>query len=227
MRLVFWDIDGTLVRSDGAGRRSLRRAFSEVWGRVPDIDAISFGGRTDHWLAGAVLRENGLEASPENRKLLLDRYVQVFPAEMADTTPLLLAGAAEALAAVAAAGRWHQSLLTGNVRPTAYLKVGHFGLAHHFTWGAFCDGHEERDDLARHGLKLARERLGSELSGERIVIVGDTTRDIRCARSIGARVIAVATGADTAEELAAAGPDDLIRSLAEAEWPDRLRQFEG
>lgn len=226
MRLVFWDIDGTLVRSDGAGRRSLRRAFREVWSREANIDAISFGGRTDHWLAGAVLRENGVEPSVENRRLLLERYVTVFPQEMADTTPTLMKGADRAVAAVAEDGRWHQSLLTGNVRPTAYLKVGHFGLAHHFTWGAFCDGHEERDDLARHGLALAKEKLGAQLSGDRIVIIGDTVRDVRCARAIGARVIAVATGADTMEELAKAGPDELIQSLEHAEWPAALRRFE-
>jgi phosphoglycolate phosphatase-like HAD superfamily hydrolase len=101
-------------------------------------------------------------------------------------------------------------LLTGNAREAARLKLEHFRLDCFFPFGAFGDRHVDRSDVAKEALSELRRRIGPEVDGRRIWVVGDTPLDISCARWIGARAVAVATGEHTRDQLRAAGPDLLL-----------------
>jgi phosphoglycolate phosphatase len=107
-------------------------------------------------------------------------------------------------------------LLTGNVRAGARVKLGHFGLYDHFAFGGFGDHHLDRDEVAREALAEVERRFNGRHSPERIWVVGDTPLDIRCARAIGARAVAVATGWHSEEELTAHGPDLFLTDLEDA-----------
>jgi phosphoglycolate phosphatase-like HAD superfamily hydrolase len=106
-------------------------------------------------------------------------------------------------------------LLTGNVREGARKKLEHYQLDHHFAFGAFGDGHADRNDVARLALRESRNHVGGEINCERIWVVGDTPLDVRCARSIGASAVAVATGHHTRDQLQAAQPDLLLNDLTD------------
>jgi phosphoglycolate phosphatase-like HAD superfamily hydrolase len=112
-------------------------------------------------------------------------------------------------------GRFHVGLLTGNVRAGAEKKLGFFELFDHFAFGGFGDRHFDRDDVAREALDVVRERCGPNVSCDRIWVIGDTPLDVQCARAIGARVIAVATGLHSVEELAPSKPDLLLPNLSD------------
>jgi phosphoglycolate phosphatase-like HAD superfamily hydrolase len=105
-------------------------------------------------------------------------------------------------------------LLTGNIRQGARIKLQHYNLWEKFPFGAFADDHEERDHIARIARQRGSERLGRPLRGEEILVIGDTPLDIRCGRAIEARVIAVATGAFTVEELSQHKPDWAVPDLS-------------
>ena len=106
-------------------------------------------------------------------------------------------------------------LLTGNIRLGAEIKLRHFDLWESFVTGGFADDHEERDQIAHAAHKRASKKLNRELRGADILVIGDTPHDIRCARAIGARVLAVATGGSTYDEIKAHRPDWLVTDLRE------------
>jgi phosphoglycolate phosphatase-like HAD superfamily hydrolase len=107
-------------------------------------------------------------------------------------------------------------LLTGNIRPGARLKLGHYGLWDHFELGAFGDDHEDRNRLAVVARTRAGERLQRELPGDEILVIGDTPRDVECARAIDARMLAVATGTFALDDLRACRPTWAVTDLREA-----------
>src|SRR5262249_8462247 len=108
-------------------------------------------------------------------------------------------------------------LLTGNIRAGAQAKLGHFGLDHYFGFGGFGDHHLDRDDVAREAYDAVHRNHNGSVVRERIWVIGDTPLDIRCARTIGVRVAAVATGWHSLAELEAEGPDLLFADLADPE----------
>jgi phosphoglycolate phosphatase len=107
-------------------------------------------------------------------------------------------------------------LLTGNIREGARLKLGHYGLFHHFSFGAYGDQHLQRDDVARDAMQIIEGFGNGAVDRERVWVIGDTPLDIRCARCIGARCLAVATGWHSLEVLEKEGPDLLLADLADA-----------
>jgi phosphoglycolate phosphatase-like HAD superfamily hydrolase len=108
-------------------------------------------------------------------------------------------------------------LLTGNTRRGASLKLRHFGLDHYFDLGGFGDDHVDRIDVAREALAAVTSRMKGVVDVNRMWVIGDTPGDVRCGRAIGAKVIAVATGDSTHEELAATNPDHLARDFSDVE----------
>ncbi len=215
--LILWDIDGTLLHSGGAGMRALTAALRSVHGIEGSLAGVDFAGRTDPWIVRQVLRKFGLPASPEAISRYLDGYLTVLPAQMAAAGARVLPGAKRLLDEAAARPDVAQALLTGNVRRGAETKLGYHGLWHYFPVGAFADDSEIRDELGPHALRRAREHWGVEFAAARVWIVGDTPHDIACARAIGARVLAVASGASPVAELARHGPDALMENLEDAD----------
>ncbi|MEZ5291810.1 MAG: haloacid dehalogenase-like hydrolase [Vicinamibacterales bacterium] len=215
-RILLFDVDGTLVLTGGAGKRAMDRAFEAEFG-VPDaFTGVSMAGRTDRWLVETALERHGLPASSDHLGRFHRRYVVELAASIHEPgvgRRGVLPGVAEALDRVAALDGVQTALLTGNYEHGARIKLQHFGLWTRFSWGAYGDEHAERDALAVAALARARD-LGLRLADARhAVVIGDTPFDIACARAAGARVVAVATGGHSLDELRACGPDLALEDL--------------
>ncbi len=213
-RLILFDIDGTLLRPQGIGRRSLDRAFSERFGRAGIFEGVGFHGRTDpDIVAEGVARAGGAMSDVPG---LIARYLVHLEAEVAASPPLALPGVVSVLEALRARPGVWLGLVTGNVRRGAEIKLAKDGLGAYFATGAFGDDSTDRGELVR----IARRRAasaGHEAVGARAVFhVGDTESDVLAARSGDAVAVAVSTGGESHERLAALRPDHLFRSLEPA-----------
>ncbi len=213
--LLLWDIDGTLLNSGGAGARALRTGLRRAFGIDGSLDDIDFAGRTDRWIVRQIFKKFAVPATEENFAHCLDAYLTELPGELANPHARVLAGVRPLLAEVASRGDIAQGVLTGNVRRGAQTKLAHHGLWDFFAFGAFGDDSEIRDELGPHALRRASAHCGAEFAPGRVWIIGDTAHDIACARAIGARVLAVATGGHAAEALAAHRPDALLPDLTD------------
>jgi phosphoglycolate phosphatase-like HAD superfamily hydrolase len=156
-----------------------------------------------------------IEDTPDNRRRLCDAYLHHLPRCLGTHPAHILPGIAELLVHLDEREDAVIGLLTGNLRAGAKVKLGHFGLDHYFAFGGYGDHHLDRDDVAREALAEARLRLNGTVHPDKIWVIGDTPLDIRCARSIGARAVAVATGWHSREELADHRPDLLLNDLAD------------
>lgn len=220
MRIVLFDIDGTLLRSGAGGREAFTRALCEAAGRPIDPDGYSFSGRTDPQIARDILSGHGLagraleEGIPETIRLYVRYYAELMPQR---NTAVLLPGVRPLLDALAGRGDTRSALLTGNVVAGARLKLERFGLTRYFDFSLSCFGsdHHDRYRLPPLALERARAALGADLRGEDLVIVGDSEHDVLCAREVGARAVAVGTGWTTHATLAALEPDALLTDLAD------------
>ncbi len=221
-RLILWDIDGTLTRGGGATAEAFRRALRDIYRLDGEIARISYAGKTDGQIALETLALHGL---PEADVLpLLEHFRAAYleglerARERIATEITVLPGVRALLPRLQQAGV-HQTLLTGNFEPAARLKLACAGLDGYFDFeiGAFGTDHYDRDSLVPIALGKARRRRGLDVAPAQAVIVGDTERDIACARAGGVRVIAVATGTVPKEELAAGGPDVLLDDLSDTD----------
>ena len=216
MKLLLFDIDGTLVLTGGAGKRSMDRAFEEVFG-VPEAFAeVSMAGRTDRWLVETALERHGVTATPERLDAFRASYLELLDAAIGEPGSGrrgVMPGVAEALLALRARADAHLALLTGNYAEGARIKLEHFGLWDYFAWGAFGDDHAERDALARAAVAEAAARGIALADAAHAIVIGDTPFDIACARAAGARVVAVATGHHRLDELRAYDPDLALDDL--------------
>jgi phosphoglycolate phosphatase-like HAD superfamily hydrolase len=214
MHLLLWDIDGTLLSSGGAGKAAIEAALCEAFG-VCLRGQVPYSGRTDRAICRDLLQLHGLEDSAENCRRLVAGYLERLPAALAKHRGAVLPGVAALLEELRARERTVLGLLTGNLREGARLKLGHYGLHRHFAFGGYGDHHLDRDAVAREALEAARAHLNGGVHLERTWVIGDTPLDVRCARAIGARVAAVATGWHSLEELEAARPDLLLTDLSD------------
>ena len=215
MLICLFDIDGTLLASGGAGKAALEAAFTEEF-QVTLRAKVPYSGRTDRAIVRDLFRLHEIEETPETLTRLLGGYLARLPACLNAHEGRVLPGIHQLLDHLCVRQRCAVGLLTGNVRAGAKAKLGHFGLDRHFRFGGFGDDHFDRDDVAREALAAVRREVGPNVRPEQIWVIGDTPLDVRCARAIGARVAAVATGVHACEELAAAEPDVLLRDLADA-----------
>jgi phosphoglycolate phosphatase-like HAD superfamily hydrolase len=215
MHVCLFDIDGTLLSSGGAGKAALEGALLEEFGLQELCGQVAYSGRTDRAIVRDLLRMHCLEESPACWERLLAAYLRRLPECLQTHRGAVLPGIAALLEELSAREHVAVGLLTGNIRAGARLKLGHYGLDHHFAFGGFGDRHWERDDVAREALAAAHAHLPGRVAPERVWVIGDTPLDVRCARAIGARSAAVATGWHSHEELAAAGPDLLLTDLSD------------
>ncbi len=220
MPTLFFDIDGTLIRTGGAGKAAMEAALRTAFGVADIRDTIPYGGRTDPDIGRDLLRVHDLDPTPANAERLRDAYLRHLGPCLTAIRGHVLPGIAELLAKLRAANR-RVGLLTGNLEAGARVKLDHFGLWNHFSFGGFGDDCHDRDDVARAALAAARAVHGEALND--LWVIGDTPLDVKCARAIGARCVAVATGWNSAAELAAAGADLALEDLSDfrrlpAEW---------
>lgn len=201
--LVLFDIDGTLLRTRGAGRVALDEAFAELHGWNDATEGVHIAGATDDVICQDVAARFGLKWAPAQTPALRARYLSALARLLEDPSRTeRLPGIFALLDALA--GHAHVALLTGNWAPGAAVKLAAAGLGETFSWGVYSEDAPNRDGL----VPAARERAAAlGLPVGEVVVIGDTAADVRCARAGGARVVAVETGFATPEVLAAAGPD--------------------
>ena len=215
MPIVLFDIDGTLVRTGGAGKAAMESALVTAFGVTALRDEVSYSGRTDAAIGRDLLRVHGLDPSPANQVTLRDTYLAHLPRCLQTKGGEVCPGVPELLAALAGKPGVVLGLLTGNVRAGARTKLGHFGLWDYFACGGFGDEHFDRDDVARSALVSVREHLGGEVKPADVWVIGDTPLDVSCARAIGANAVAVATGWHPADELTGCAPDLFFDDLSD------------
>jgi phosphoglycolate phosphatase len=214
MDIILFDIDGTLLASGGAGKLALETAFTEDF----ELDLhwqVPYSGRTDRAIVRELFQAHGVAQTPANLDKLLAGYLQRLPGCLERMKGRVLPGIVELLVHLRQRDQVAVGLLTGNVRAGARVKLGHFNLFEHFTFGGFGDHHFDRDDVAREALAAVRAHVCPQVTPDRIWVIGDTPLDVRCARAIGARALAVATGIHTLDELTAAAPDLVLKDLSD------------
>jgi len=210
---VLWDVDYTLVSADGLGTRLYEVVFREMFGR--ELTAVApKAGRTDRAIVGDTLALAGVSRGEVDAFLAALGRVAADGAVPGPVRPL--PGAAEAIAALAAVGI-RQSVLTGNVRPLASLKLRRAGLGAglNLDAGAYGDVDEIRAELVTAARQAAGRVYGSEFAGPATVLVGDTPLDVEAALATGARAVAVATGSYPAADLTAAGAHLVLPDLTD------------
>ncbi len=213
--VLLFDIDGTLISTGGCGRRAMERAFETLYGRR-DICAFRFDGMTDLQIARQALTLLGAEPSRAAMDESIRTYLKLLAEETAasdDRSYRLHDGVVEALRASRARG-CGIGLGTGNVHEGARIKLERVSVFDEFAFGGFGSDAEDRTELLRHGAERGAAHLGVPLDACRVVVIGDTPKDVIAAHGIGAECLAVGTGTFTTAELVAQGPTHVFTSLA-------------
>lgn len=221
MKVVLFDIDGTLLRTDGAGRRAMEHALFTVFGAHGDPE-YRFDGKTDRQITREQMRWAGVSDEVIDRRMddVFALYTERLAAELASGTEqaVLMAGIPPLLDQLRAHEAVTLGLLTGNIEAGARHKIRAVNLAwEQFLVNAFGSDHEERPMLPGVAQQRARALLGRDVPGEQMVIIGDTPADIACGRSLNVRAIAVATGRYSVTDLSAHEPAAVFGSLADTE----------
>ncbi len=214
VRLVLFDVDGTLVHTGRAGSRAYGKTIASIFGAPESVEKVRFGGRTDLSLARELFGLYGIPATPENFRRFFENYVFWLDHLVANSNGQICRGVAEFLSDLRAQLEPPMlGLLTGNIRLGAEIKLRRYGLWELFEIGGFADDGEDRNHIAAAALERGRRVLGGGLRGAEILVVGDTPHDIRCGQHIGAKVLAVATGGAKLEELKQHRPDWAVEDL--------------
>jgi phosphoglycolate phosphatase len=221
VHLILFDVDGTLIRGAGMGRRALERAFAEVFDlRVedyPGVRNVPFAGFTDPTILAGMAGTLGVE--PEtfqaHRTEFEDAYFRHLRVTVAQTSDKQLCpGVAELVPRLARHPALLLGLLTGNLERGARIKLDPFGLNSYFPFGAFGSDHEDRAALAVRALELASARCRDAISPERVLVVGDTEHDIQAGRRNEFLTAGVTTGFGSREAMEAAGAHAIFETLA-------------
>lgn len=219
MKLILFDIDGTILWSDGAGRRAMTAALTQVFGGSGPTE-YHYDGKTDPQIVRDLMRAEGHSDAAIDARMddLAASYLALLEQELATGRRgvHVFDGVAELISALEARSDAVVGLLTGNFCDGAMLKLSAAGLdVTRFRVGAYGSDHAHRPELPAVALRRAREALGIDVRGEDVVVIGDTPADIECARSVGARAVAVATGRFTVDDLAAHAPAAVFATLAD------------
>ncbi len=219
MKLILFDIDGTLLTIRGLDMDAVSQALADVFGRALSFDGISFSGKTDPQIFREIVILD-IELGGEFAGTIEEAVTETLEAYKEAARGYLPTADVRGLpGAIDLVQHFHEredaqlALLTGNVHEMAYLKLAQINLDGYFPFGAFgCDS-EERNELPPFALSRAQSHTGRAFSGKDVVVIGDTPRDIECGKMVGATTVGVATGHFTADDLAACEPDVVLETL--------------
>jgi phosphoglycolate phosphatase len=200
--ILFWDIDGTLLNSKGAGRLALQEVTRELTGNPVDLSHIRMAGMTDWGIASQILEHLEISPSPQAIEELLGLYQHYIHASLAQTQGFVLAGVRDILETLEKREDVLCLLLTGNIEAGARAKLAHYGLEKYFQGGGFGEGTVDRCAVARKALAVAQAQV-ERVHLDRCYVLGDTPHDIRCGQAIGARTIGIASGHYSVADLSA------------------------
>jgi phosphoglycolate phosphatase-like HAD superfamily hydrolase len=234
MRILLWDIDGTLIRSakvDGYKVYTIP-VLEEIFGTAGRLADMQVSGMTDLQIVFEALSETDISKDEilARAEVLVSRLTDEARRVTGNGEKFfkVLPGVRETLEALAAHPRYESALLTGNIKPMAQLKMELVGLDHFFTMpGAFGDESHNRRDLPARAAERIRKHLQMDLAPEQFIVIGDTPNDIDCARHFGARAVAVGTGRMFSRaEILECKPDALLPDLADTDLVlETLNQF--
>lgn len=213
-RLVLFDIDGTLIKTGGAGEKAFGKVCEQEF-NVPDATRhLHFAGRTDPSIVRDFFKQFAIPPTPENFTRFFSAYVIWLEKMLAALEGSVLPGVRELIAGFQSLPhRPVVGLLTGNIKQGAQLKLKHYRLSDEFAMGGFGDDHEDRNQIAVIARDRGAKLIGTQLRGEEILVIGDTPRDVECGRAIEAKVMAVATGIFSVEQLRACKPEWVVANL--------------
>ena len=219
MTIVLFDIDGTLIRTGGAGVRAMARAFEDLFGVARAFDGIPMAGRTDKSILQDAAARARLEIGPQVvtrfRARYCDRLVEALPES--GHVSNVLPGVRPLLETLARRPDVFLALLTGNCEQGAKLKLEYFDLWRYFSCGAFGDEASDRNTLFAVALRRARECGAPDLPPNDVIVVGDTELDVACAAAAGARSVAVATGRSDSAALRRSGAHVVFEDLRDTD----------
>lgn len=225
MILLLFDIDGTLMDTGGAGMAALQDAAMDCFQLTREqVPAFDLAGATDLGVVENLLAALGLDWCSTRAEAFRSAYLSALETRLSakEFRGRLLPGVAELLETLSGDVRFALGLLTGNYRRGAELKLERFGLKEFFAEGAFGDDAADRNLLGPVALGRMRQQAGHKFTAERTIIIGDTPRDIDCAKAVGARCLAVATGAFTQHQLAAHQPWQTLAVLSDTVMVHKL-----
>lgn len=219
MHLILFDIDGTLLWTNGAGRTALKFALEQVYGTAGALDSINPGGRTIREIIDDMLGAQGITST------MIDQHYDHFNHVMVDKLQQLVSdpdrvqpcpGAPALVSKLATRDDTILGLLTGNPQSTATLKLQAAGYDRRaFRVGAYGNENPVRSELLRFALQRAEKLLSISFHPKQVVVIGDTGLDVACGQEVGTRTIAVATGDDTFDNLVACQPDYVFHDLSD------------
>jgi len=223
MRILLWDIDGTLIRSTKVGgyKDYTIPVLEEIFGTSGRLADMRVSGMTDLQIVFEALKDAGVtqEQILGRAEVLVSRLTEEARRVTGNGVKFfeLLPGVRETLEALAAHPRYESALVTGNIKPMAELKMELVGLDHFFTLpGAFGEESHNRRDLPARAAERIRKHLQMDLAPEQFIVIGDTPNDIDCAHHFGARAVAVGTGRFySREDIVACEPDALLPDLTD------------
>jgi phosphoglycolate phosphatase len=214
LRLVLFDIDGTLIHTNSAGVKAFDRVLETQFGVKGGTRGVKFSGRTDTGLVREIFSKQNIEPSKENFRVFFERYAFWLAQLLVDCKGDILPGVwrliyeFQALPEPPTLG-----LLTGNIRLGAEIKLRFFNLWEFFHIGAFSDDHEDRRQIAAVAQERGGRLLNRTVPGDEVLVIGDTPLDVDCGRAIGAKILAVATGEFKVAELETHKPTWAVANL--------------
>lgn len=213
MKLLLFDVDGTLLKTQGVGRAAVCQAAKDVFEIEEDLIGITVAGNTDGGILRDILSKHGLTPDQDNIERFKESYLERLSENLRTRPGYVLPGIFELLDAIDAIP-WAKGLLTGNIERGARIKLGAYGLSSRFEFGAFSDDSTDRNELGPFAKKRAEARYGRNFDPKDIFVIGDTPRDIACGKAFGAQTVAVATGNYRSEELRMHEPDFVFEDFA-------------
>lgn len=218
MKFILFDIDGTLMSTGGAGMRALDNAFRDICSINQAFEGISMAGKTDLLIVKEGLAKHGVPNGNGIVPQVLNAYLDHLGREMRNDAKHLKPGVRKALDTLNALPDYTIGLLTGNLEAGARIKLEAFGIYDYFLCGAFGSDNEDRNLLLPIAVQRFREKKQQEITFKHCIIVGDTPRDVACAKPYGASCVAVATGPYSADTLKQTNADVVMDDLADTTY---------
>lgn len=214
-KLLLWDIDGTLITTQRAGRRALGAALKIIFNIQSELDFLDMAGRTDPYILGEIGRHFGLTLTEKNQHDFYETYFSLLQSELVACGSYTHPGIVEVLETARLRPDIAQGLLTGNLERGAKIKLAQFEIWRYFEFGAYGNDSAIRNDLGPYAISRAQKLHGVHFKPDDIFVIGDTPHDIACGKAIGAKTIAVATGGHSLEELTACQPTAVLADLSD------------
>ncbi|MEK6673958.1 MAG: HAD family hydrolase [Nitrospirota bacterium] len=213
MKLLLFDIDGTLLDSGGAGTKAMNLAFEEVFS-IPDaFNGIDMAGKTDTQIMKEGMKRHNISSDNGRLPSLCKSYISHLLHEIKNPAKHLKPGIVSTLDSLRAIKGLYLGLLTGNIETGARIKLDAFGLNSYFSFGAFGNDHEERNSLLPVAIKQFRSLYQKDACYTDCIVIGDTPRDVECAKVHGALSVAVATGPYSYKTLVKSDADMVLYNL--------------